>query len=94
MVALAAAFYATLVGGAFAQAVPASAVLQQTRVPLQAKAVRTETWLPQVLRRVTGLKAWHLSRLWQDLKYGALHSCNKRQDGGGGGDIIIRGCEN
>lgn len=74
MVALAAALYATLVGGAFARGVPAAAVLQQTRVPLQTQAVCAETWLPQVLSRVTGLKAGHLCCLGQDLKYGPIHT--------------------
>lgn len=69
MVALAAAPDATLVGGAFGCAVPAAAVLQHTRVPFQAQAVRAETRLPQVFSRMTGLKAGRLRRLRQDLKY-------------------------
>lgn len=68
MVALAAALNATFVGGAFARAVPAAAVLQQTWVPLKTQAVCAETRLPQVLRRVAGLKAGHLCCLRQDLK--------------------------
>lgn len=81
MVALAAALYATLVGGAFARGVPAAAVLQQTRVPLQTQAVCAETWLPQVLSRVTGLKTGHLCCLGQDLKYGAIHTYNTDRGG-------------
>lgn len=49
MVALAAALYSALVGGAFSRRVPAAAVFEQTGVPLQAQAVRAETGLPQVL---------------------------------------------
>lgn len=57
MVSFAAALDATLVGGALACCVPAAAVLQQTRVPLQPQGVRAETWLPQVFSSMTGLKA-------------------------------------
>lgn len=78
MVALAAALYATLVGRAFSRGVPAAAVLQQTRVPLQAQAVRTETGLPQVFSRVTRLEAGRLGRLGQHLEHGAVHSCNRQ----------------
>ena len=74
MVALAAALYATFVGGAFARGVPAAAVFQQTWVPLQAQAVCAETGLPQVFSRVTSLKAGHLCCLGQDIEYGAIHS--------------------
>lgn len=76
MEALAAALYATLVGRAFAHGVPAAAVLEQTRIPLQTQAVCAETWLPQVFSRVTGLEAGRLRCLGQDLEYGAIHSCN------------------
>lgn len=79
MVALAAALYAALVGRAFARRVPASAVFQQTRVPLQTKAERAETGLPQVFSRMTGLKAGHLCCLGQDLKYGGVQSCNSNR---------------
>lgn len=60
MVTFAAALYAALVGRAFARGVPAAAVLQQTRVPLQAKAVCAETRLPQVFSGMAGLKCGHL----------------------------------
>lgn len=76
MVSLAAALDATLVGGALARCVPAAAVLQQTRVPLQPQGVRAETWLPQVFSSMTGLKAGQLCCLGQNLKHGAVHSCN------------------
>lgn len=76
MVALAAALDAALVGGAFARCIAAAAVLQQTRVPLQTQAVRTEARLPQVFSGMTGLEAGQLRCLGQDLKYGAIHSCN------------------
>lgn len=80
MVTLAAALYAALVVGAFARAVPAAAVLQQTRVPLQTQAVCAETGLPHVFSGVTGLKAGRLHRLGQGLEYGAIHSYNTRQE--------------
>lgn len=87
MVALAAALYATLVGGAFACGVPAATVLKQTWVPLQTQAVCAETWLPQILSRVTGLKAGHLRCLGQDLKYGAIYTYNRQRR-----SVIIRAC--
>ena len=76
MVALAAALYATLVGAASTRGVPAAAVLQQARVPLQAQAVRAHTGLPQVFSGVTGLEAGRLRRYGQDLEYGAIHACD------------------
>lgn len=82
MVTLAAALYATLVAGAFACAVPAAAVLQQTWVPFQTKAVCAETGLPHVFRGVTSLKAGRLCCLGQHLEYGAIHSCNTGQGRG------------
>lgn len=60
MVTFAAALYAALVGGGFARAVPAAAVLQQTRVPFQAQAICAQARLPQVLCRVTSLEAGSL----------------------------------
>ena len=81
MVTLAAALYATLVVRAFACGVPAAAVLEQTRVPLQTQAVCADTRLPQVFSRVTGLKAGGLRCLGQDLEYGAIHSYNTDRRG-------------
>lgn len=79
MVALAAALYAALIAGAFPCRVPAATVLQQTWVPLQTQAVCAETGLPQVFSRVTGLETGGLCCLGQDLKYGAIHSCEKTE---------------
>lgn len=81
IIAFAAAFYATLVGRAFARGVPATAVLQQTWVPLQTQAVCAETGLPQVFSSVTGWKARRLCCLGQDLKYGGIHSYNTGRRG-------------
>lgn len=74
MITLAAALNATLVVGASARAVPATAVLQQTGVPLQTQAVRAQTGLPHVFSGVTRLKTGHLCGLRQHLKYGGIHS--------------------
>lgn len=60
VVTFAAALYATLVAGGFARAVPAAAVLQQTRVPFQTQAVCAQAGLPHVLCRVTSLEAGSL----------------------------------
>lgn len=60
VVTFAAALYATLVAGASARAVPAAAVLEQTRVPFQAQAVRAQARLPHVLGGVTSLEAGSL----------------------------------
>lgn len=76
VVAFAAAFYAAFVTGALARAVPAAAVLQQAGVPLQAKAVCAETWLPHVCGGVAGLEARSLRRLRQHLECGTIHPCN------------------
>lgn len=81
IIAFAAAFYATLVGRAFACGVPATAVLQQTWVPLQTQAICAETGLPQVFSSVTGWEARSLCCLGQGLKYGAIHSCNTGRRG-------------
>lgn len=83
MVAFAAALYATFVTGASARAIPAAAVLQQAWVPLQAKAVRAQTWLPHVFGGVAGLEASSLRRLREHLEYGAIHPCNTERGGGG-----------
>lgn len=76
VIAFAAAFYAAFVTGALAHAIPAAAVLQQAGVPLQAKAVCAETWLPHVCGGVAGLEAWSLRRLRQHLERGTIHPCN------------------
>lgn len=88
MVTLTAALYATLVAGVFAGAVPAAAVLQQTRVPFQTQAVCAETGLPHVFSRVTSLKAGRLRCLGQHLEYGAIHSYGTGQGRG----VIMRAC--
>lgn len=79
MVTLAAALNATLVAGALAHAVPGAAVLQQTWIPLQTKAVCAQTGLPHIFSRVTSLEAGRLCCLGQHLKYRAIHSCNTKQ---------------
>lgn len=81
IIAFAAAFYATLVGRAFACGVSATAVLQQTWVPLQTQAKCAETRLPQVFSSMTSWKARRLRCLGQDLKYGAIHSYNTGKRG-------------
>lgn len=78
MVALAAALYAALVGGAFARGVPAAAVLQQAGVPLQTQAVRAETRLPQVFSGVARLKAGPLCWSRQRFEYRNVHSCSTK----------------
>jgi len=77
--ALAAALDAALVGGAFARRVPAAAVLELTRVPLQTQAVRAQTRLPRVFGGVARLR-----RLGQRLEHGGVHSCKHGREGGGG----------
>lgn len=89
MVAFAAALYAAFVTGALARAVSAAAVLQQARVPLQAKAVCAQTRLPHVFGGVAGLEASSLRRLRQHLEYGAIHPCNTERRGGG---ITMQAC--
>lgn len=91
VVAFAAALDAAFVAGALARAVSAAAVLQQARVPLQAKAVRAQTRMPHVFGGVAGLEARSLRRLWQHLEYGAIHPCNTEKGRRGG--ITMQACE-
>lgn len=83
VVAFAAALYAAFVAGALARGVPAAAVLQQARVPLQAKAVRAQTRRPHVFGGVARLEAGSLRCLRQHLERGAIHPCNTEREGGG-----------